>query len=66
MSRMTIRPSQTCHQAAQKMHQALTRISEHECRADRRHTGMVDVEEVEMLRRIARVVLSQIEGWGRT
>ena len=40
------------------LERALRRIVEHEVRADRRHRGMVDVEEVETLRRIARLALA--------
>lgn len=36
---------------------ALTRIAEHETRADRHKRGMVDVSEVEDLQRIARAAL---------
>lgn len=44
--------------AAPEMLGALKRIADHEYRADRRHRGMVDVEEVETLRRIARAFLA--------
>ena len=40
---------------------ALERIRDHECRADRRKRGMVDVSEVEDLRRIARYAVTQFE-----
>lgn len=35
------------------LRRALERIAKHEWRADRRHSGMVDVEEVKSLVRIA-------------
>ena len=41
----------------QKLKAALKRISDHEHRADRRHRGMVDVSEVDTLKRIAREAL---------
>jgi len=46
---------------APAMVEALRRIAEHESRADRRHRGMVDVEEVAGLRLIARVALTRLE-----
>jgi hypothetical protein len=42
------------------LRKALDRIAEHEVRADRRHKGMVDVEEVETLKRIARRALKLV------
>jgi len=47
--------------AAPELLAALEQIAEHEYRADRRHRGMVDVEEVETLRRIARAALALVE-----
>ena len=41
---------------------ALRRIAEWEVRADRRKKGMVGVEEVEALRRYARVALRVVAG----
>ena len=36
---------------------ALERIAGHQCRIDRRRPGMVDISEVQDLKRIARTVL---------
>ena len=41
----------------EKMIAALQRIAEHEYRSDRRHRGMVAVDEVETMKRIARTAL---------
>ena len=48
--------------AAPEMFEALCRIAEHESRADRRKTGMVDVSEMESLQRIARLAVAKAEG----
>lgn len=41
------------------LREALRRIAEHEHRADRRHRGMVDVDNLETLKRIARNALRE-------
>ena len=50
------------HREAEAMREALRSIERHEYRSDRRHRGMVDVIEIEQLKRTARSVLSRIEG----
>jgi hypothetical protein len=41
---------------------AAERIANHETRADRRHRGMVDMAELDDLRRIARIAIRAAEG----
>ena len=46
---------------APTMFSALERIANHESRANRKHRGMVSVEELESLQRIARLVIQDVE-----
>ena len=48
--------------AAPDLLAALERIAAHERRSDRRHTGMIDVEELETLQRIANVAIRKARG----
>lgn len=52
-------PVATLIAAAPELRDTLARIAGWEYRADRRHRGMVDVSEIESLKRIARTVLAR-------
>ena len=47
-------------EAAPELVETLRRIAAHEYRSDRRHAGMVDVSEVQMLTRTARAILARL------
>lgn len=48
--------------AAPELLEALERIANHEYRSDRRARGMVDVDEIESLKRTARAAIAKAKG----